>query len=135
MRLILRICTCLIVIFSATTSNGQSSGIKTLMIGTWKFDKFEFVGDFAGMDKTEQAHANKMNEDKEISFTNDDKFKTVKRVNNKLTTLASGQFKVFNDGRHFLFEGEKAEILFIDSTSIKFTMPDRPIMVLTKVKS
>ena len=123
------------IIFSATTSNGQSANIKTILIGTWKFDKFEFVGDFAGLYQKEQDNTNNMNEGNEISFTHDGKFKIVKRVNNKWTTLASGQFKVFNDGKHFLFEGEEAEILFIDNISIKFTMPDRPIMVLTKIKS
>ena len=123
------------IIFSATTSNGQSANIKTILIGTWKFDKFEFVGDFAGLYQKEQDNTNNMNEGNEISFTHDGKFKIVKRVNNKWTTLASGQFKVFNDGKHFLFEGEETEILFIDNISIKFTMPDRPIMVLTKIKS
>lgn len=135
MRLTLQLLIFSLAFFSTSNSFGQNSSAKTIIIGSWKFEKLEFVGDLASVDKQEQERINKMNKGNIIIFTSNGKYKTIKRIDNTETQLASGQYEVLENGKYLSLDGEKAEIAFINSNQIKFSLPRRPIMVWTKIKS
>ena len=114
--------------------NPQNPNTKTLILGTWEFDKMEFVGEYADVPKEEKDKVNNMNKGVMITFFKDGKFQAKKKSGDKEKTLGDGEYQISADGKTLTMplDGkniESATILLITNERVKLGSRGKPNMV------
>ena len=117
----------------------QNPNAKTLILGSWEFDKMEFVGEYADVPKEEKDKVNNMNKGVMIAFFKDGKFQVKKKSGGKEKTLGDGNYQISTDGKILTMplDGkttESATILLITNERVKLGSRGKPNMLWKRSK-
>ena len=122
--------TTLIILMTILCSFQNKNDLKQKLIGTWKFERFEFPN-YIQADSKQVKDANKANKGLEITFTIDSKFIS-KQINGRSENNTRTTYKLLKDNKHLVIGSDTSEIDKIDEKTLILYAENRPTIVFTK---
>ncbi len=113
-------------------ANCSGGGTSKTVIGEWAFEKFSFPNDEFSMEKL-IVDANKANRGLTLIFTRDNQFIS-KQPNGTQVNNSKTWYKIINDGKTLVIDGDTSQFLIINNESLQLTHPDRPILTLKRIQ-
>jgi hypothetical protein len=119
------------LILVSTTCLGQQPA-KEVLVGKWKFEKFEFTGELSDAPSEEQNRVNKINAGMVITFLTGNGFNSVQKGGRKVNNV-TGRYKLLTDGK-LIIAGDTLKISQLDESYLKLFKSSRiPIMVFKRL--
>lgn len=122
--------TILIILISILCSFQNKNDIKQKLIGTWKFERFEFPN-YIQAESKQVKDANKANKGLEITFTIDNKFIS-KQINGRSENNTRITYKLLKDNKHLVIGSDTTEIDKIDEKTLVLYAENRPTILFIK---
>ena len=102
---------------------------KTKIIGTWYFDKLEFIKTTEFVDTAEML---KSSTGVILTFKEGNKFVTNRKTGNETELVESGDYSLSPDGKYILQNNDRAEILLLNDVDFVFKVEGVVIVHLKK---
>lgn len=117
---------CLLALFMLCSFQ-KSADVKTKLIGTWTFERFDFP---PYVEKKLANEQNAVNKGLVIIFTKDGKVISTQGNGKK----AEKTYSLTADSKFVVMNKEKSEIQKLDNNILMLSLPGRPVLVLKKKK-
>ncbi len=111
------------IIFSVCCYGQETNKIKIL--GTWNFDKVEFIIEVDAKDSIDMINESK---GVMVTFKEGNKFVTKQKTEDGIKLVESGNYRLTADGKYVLQNGEQVEIVELNDEKLVLKIKDALIM-------